>query len=206
MRRLKASMRSASDGSDFAAASACSASSIAPCSSNASARASACSAADGSSFSKNARTWLSGNAPTNCAAGRPSLNAITFGIERMLNAPAISGLSSELTLTSLTLPANSAATFSMIGPSMRQGPHHGAQKSTTTGCAFEASRTSRSNVAVVTSIGTPLRRSVVLGILPRVALDAVGRVLLGVDRDLLRGRVEQIDTDPVREAHEVDED
>src|SRR5690606_7355633 len=118
------------------------------------------------------------------------LEPITSGVVMILTAPSISGLSAELTLTSMTRPANSAATFSMIGPSVRQGPHHGAQKSTTTGCAFEASRTSGSNVAVVTSIGTPLRRSVVLGILPRVALDAVGRVLLGVDRDLLRGRVE----------------
>src|SRR5690606_30291425 len=55
-----------------------------------------------------------------------------------------------------------AATFSMIGPSVRHGPHHGAQKSTTTGIVFDASSTSRSNVAVVTSIGTPLRLPVEL--------------------------------------------
>src|SRR5690606_681897 len=157
MRSFSASTRSRSDGSDFASASACSASSTRPSSSSASARATAFSAADGNSFSKNARTWLSGSAPTNCATGRPSLNAITLGMERMLKAPAISGLSSELTLTSFTRPANSAATFSMIGPSVRHGPHHGAQKSTTTGSRLEASRTSCSNVAVVTSIDAPSR-------------------------------------------------
>jgi hypothetical protein len=36
--------------------------------------------------------------------------------------------------------------------SARQGAHHGAQKSTTTGSDFEASRTSLSNVAVLTSM------------------------------------------------------
>src|SRR5690606_39381864 len=46
----------------------------------------------------------------------------------------------------------------MVGPSVRHGLHHGAQKSTTTGSRFEASRTSCSNVAVVTSIGAPSRR------------------------------------------------
>src|SRR5690606_10756905 len=120
-------------------------------------RASACAAADGNSFSKNVRTWLSGRAPTNCAIGRPSRNAITFGIDRIFRAPETSGLSSEFSFTSFTRPAKSDATFSMIGPSVRHGPHHGAQKSTTTGIVFDASRTSRSNVAVVTSIGTPLR-------------------------------------------------
>src|SRR5690606_5342907 len=92
------------------------------------------------------------SAPTNCAAGRPSLNAITFGIERIPYAAASSGFSSEFTFTTFTRPAKSRATFSMIGVNMRHGPHHGAQKSTTTGWVLEASMTSCSKVAVVTSI------------------------------------------------------
>ena len=47
-----------------------------------------------------------------------------------------SGLSSELTLTSLTRPLNDSATFSIVGASARHGPHQGAQKSTTTGSVF----------------------------------------------------------------------
>src|SRR5262245_38241755 len=52
----------------------------------------------------------------------------------------------------------------MIGVSVRHGPHQGAQKSTTTGMVFEASRTSRSNVAGVTSMSCP---SETLGIVRR---------------------------------------
>ena len=89
----------------------------------------------------------------NWATARPSLKPMTFGIERMLNACDSSGLSSELTLTSLTRPPNASVTLSRVGPSARHGPHHGAQKSTTTGIVFEASMTSRSKVAVVTSMG-----------------------------------------------------
>src|SRR6185312_10618126 len=86
------------------------------------------------------------------AAAWPSLKAITFGIERMSNALESAFSSSELTFASLTRPAYSAATFSSTGVSALHGPHHGAQKSTTTGMALEPSMTSSSNVAVVTSI------------------------------------------------------
>src|SRR6186713_148269 len=88
----------------------------------------------------------------NCATARPPLNAMTFGIERMLKACESSGFSSELIFTSLTRPPKSCATLSRVGPSVRHGPHHGAQKSTTTGTVFEAARTSVSKVAVVTSM------------------------------------------------------
>ena len=40
---------------------------------------------------------------------------------------------------------------SSAGPSWRQGPHHSAQKSTTTGTSWERSRTSFSKVAWLTS-------------------------------------------------------
>jgi hypothetical protein len=42
--------------------------------------------------------------------------------------------------------------FSRIGPSDLQGPHHGAQKSISTGVVMEAATTSASKLAMVTSI------------------------------------------------------
>src|SRR3954471_3037295 len=68
------------------------------------------------------------------------------------NAWETAGLSSTLTLASTTWPSVSATTFSMMGPSVRHGPHHGAQRSTTTGTSLERSTTSCSKVASVTSM------------------------------------------------------
>src|ERR1700681_2632092 len=64
---------------------------------------------------------------------------------------ATSGLSSMLSLTMRTAPLAARTAFSRIGPSCLHGPHHGAQKSTTTGCSNDASTTSVIKVAVVTS-------------------------------------------------------
>ena len=50
--------------------------------------------------------------------------------------PATLGFSSVFSLTNFALPACAAATFPTTGPSMRHGPHQGAQKSTSTGCAL----------------------------------------------------------------------
>src|SRR5262249_3026004 len=68
---------------------------------------------------------------------------------------AISGFSSMLTLTSLTAPLASRTAFSSAGVSCLQGPHHGAQKSTTTGTWRDASMTS----AMKPSISLSLMRS-----------------------------------------------
>src|SRR3546814_20841144 len=62
------------------------------------------------------------------------------------------GLVSTSTFASTTFPSVSAITFSMIGPSVLHGPHHSAQRSTTTGTDFERSTTSVAKVASVTSI------------------------------------------------------
>src|SRR5690606_8117135 len=56
--------------------------------------------------------------------------------------PAIWGFSSRLILISRIAPAFSLTTFSSAGVSCRQGPHQGAQKSTSTGCSSDASMTS----------------------------------------------------------------
>src|SRR5881398_1423241 len=65
---------------------------------------------------------------------------------------AISGFSSMLSLTMRTAPLVARTVFSRIGPSCLHGPHHGAQKSTTTGASKDPSTTSAMKFAVVTSL------------------------------------------------------
>src|SRR6266508_258785 len=60
--------------------------------------------------------------------------------------------SSTSTLASTSAPSRAAASRSSVGPSIRQGPHQAAQKSTTTGSSCERASTSCSKVSVVTSI------------------------------------------------------
>src|SRR5450830_447126 len=58
-------------------------------------------------------------------------------------------------LTSLTLPLAAFTAFSRIGVSCLHGPHHGAQKSTSTGWCLDSSITSLTKPCVVVSL-TPL--------------------------------------------------
>src|SRR6185312_8508602 len=81
-----------------------------------------------------------GAAPTLMSATSPSLKIIRVGMERTPYCAAISGFSSMLSLVIFTLPASSLEISSSDGPIILQGPHHSAQKSTTTGP--EASSTS----------------------------------------------------------------
>jgi hypothetical protein len=90
-----------------------------------------------------------GAAPTLFDTTWPSLNRNSAGMPRTPRTAGLSGFSSTLTFTILTLPAYSAASSSSAGPIWRQGPHHSAQKSTTTGMADL--RTSASKVASVTA-------------------------------------------------------
>src|SRR5215207_11041537 len=73
------------------------------------------------------------------------------------NAAETWGFSSTFTFVSTTLPLVSSTTRSRVGPSCLHGPHHGAQRSTTTGVAWDRSRTSVWNVASVTSMVIPNR-------------------------------------------------
>src|SRR4051812_50094174 len=57
---------------------------------------------------------------------------------------AVAGFSSTLSFTILTLPFIDPAISSSAGPIMRQGPHHSAQKSTTTGSAHFSTSFSKS--------------------------------------------------------------
>ena len=75
--------------------------------------------------------------------------------------PGMAGCSSIFILTSLTLPLAARTAFSRTGVSCLQGPHHGAQKSISTGWRFDSSMTSFTNVWVVVSLirsGSCLRR------------------------------------------------
>src|SRR5262249_18754445 len=59
----------------------------------------------------------------------PPLNSSTAGMLLMPYFTAISGLWSVFSLPTLTLPANWSASLSIVGPSIRHGPHQTAQKS-----------------------------------------------------------------------------
>src|SRR5690242_10166504 len=72
-------------------------------------------------------------APTWVAAGWPFLNRMRVGMPRIENFGGVCGFSSTFSLTTLSLPLFSAATCSRIGAIIRHGPHHSAQKSTSTG-------------------------------------------------------------------------
>src|SRR5580765_2037413 len=74
-----------------------------------------------------------GAAPTWREASSPFLNSISVGIDMMPYLAAVFGFSSTLSLTILTLSPSWPAISSSAGAIMRQGPHHSAQKSTTTG-------------------------------------------------------------------------
>ena len=68
----------------------------------------------------------------------PPASAYTAGMPCTRKAWETCGFSSTLTLASTTLPPVSSTTFSMMGPSVRHGPHHGAHRSTTTGSRLGA--------------------------------------------------------------------
>src|SRR6202163_971559 len=74
-----------------------------------------------------------GAAPTWREASSPFLNIISVGIDMMPYFCAVAGLSSTLSLTIFTLSPSEPAISSSAGAIILQGPHHSAQKSTTTG-------------------------------------------------------------------------
>src|SRR4051812_38295365 len=81
-----------------------------------------------------------GRAPTLVAATWPWLKIISVGTPRTPYLVGTFGFSSMLILTIVTLSCSSPASSSSAGAIIRHGPHHSAQKSTTTG--FLAPKTS----------------------------------------------------------------
>ena len=76
----------------------------------------------------------------------PSRKALTAGIPWMPK-PRDAGLASVSSLASTTWPSRASAARSSSGVSGRQGPHHSAQKSTTTGLVASARRPPRRSPA-----------------------------------------------------------
>src|SRR5512133_566497 len=85
-------------------------------------------------------------------ASAPSLKRIRVGIERTWYCAAVTWFSSTLSLT-MRRSSRSCAISSSTGPTTRHGPHHGAQKSTSTGVSD--SRTSAWKLLSVTSGSAP---------------------------------------------------
>ncbi len=101
--------------------------------------------------------WAGGIAPVNSATTWPSRNAFTAGIPwtpKLADSP---WLASTSTFASSTLPARLAIAASSAGVSCRHGPHHSAQKSTTTGNSRDRSTTSVTKSDSLTSLLTAHR-------------------------------------------------
>lgn len=92
-----------------------------------------------------------GTAPITASFFSPLLKIKIVGMLRTPYWLAIEGLSSVFSLKQLSLPVYCFASSPITGWSIRQGPHHGAQNSTSTGPSV--SRTSDCHVASVT-LGT----------------------------------------------------
>src|SRR5215217_5694698 len=74
-----------------------------------------------------------GTAPTWRATSPPWRRTSRVGMPRTPRRSATRGASSTLTLTTFRRPASSCAACSTPGATTRQGPHHGAHRSTSTG-------------------------------------------------------------------------
>src|SRR3954465_6193468 len=91
-----------------------------------------------------ASSFCFGAAPTWREASSPFLNSISVGIDMMPYLAAVAGFSSTFSFTILTLPFIEPAISSSAGAIILHGPHHSAQKSTTTGSALFSTSASKS--------------------------------------------------------------
>src|ERR1700687_4343569 len=97
-----------------------------------------------------------GAAPTWREAISPPLKIISVGIDITPYFEAVFGLSSTFSFTILTLSPIVPEISSSAGAIMRQGPHHSAQKSTTTGpIALSTSASKSASETLPTAIGIP---------------------------------------------------
>ena len=71
----------------------------------------------------------------------------------------VRGLSSALSLAKVTRPSYSVARSSTIGAIARQGPHHGAQKSTITGASAPRTEVAKSPSFTVIGLDIDLQSS-----------------------------------------------
>src|SRR5689334_24094158 len=97
-----------------------------------------------------------GAAPTWREAISPPLKIIRVGIDITPYFEAVFGLSSTFSFTILTFSPIAPAISSSAGAIMRQGPHHSAQKSTTTGpFALSTSASKSASETLPTAMGIP---------------------------------------------------
>src|SRR5467141_2816268 len=97
-----------------------------------------------------------GAAPTWREAISPPLKIIRVGIDITPYFEAVFGLSSTFSLTILTLSPMAPEISSSAGAIIRQGPHHSAQKSTTTGpVALSTSASKSVSETLPTAMGIP---------------------------------------------------
>src|SRR5712672_3392373 len=95
-----------------------------------------------------------GAAPTWREAISPPLKIIRVGIDITPYFEAVLGLSSTFSFTILTLSPITPEISSSAGAIMRQGPHHSAQKSTTTGpVALSTSASKSASETLPTAMG-----------------------------------------------------
>src|SRR5712672_2732679 len=125
----------------------------------------------------------------------PFLKIISVGTDWIPYLVAVAGLSSTLSLTILTLSPSEPAISSSAGAIMRQGPHHSAQKSTTTGP--EAFNTSVSNV-VSDTLPTAIGHLVVVAARRRRSTPNVGMPLPPVKTALRRDQSSHLGVHEVR--------
>src|ERR1700736_5260694 len=86
-----------------------------------------------SACSINLRIAGAGIAPAWRPTSNPDLKSAMVGMAGMRNFFATGGNFSVSTLMTSHFPASSEATFRISGATILHGPHHGAQKSTSTG-------------------------------------------------------------------------
>ena len=70
--------------------------------------------------------------PTSVSASWPFLKISSVGMPRIMKRPGTFGFSSTFSLATVARPSNSPASASTVGARRRHGPHHSAQKSTST--------------------------------------------------------------------------
>lgn len=99
-------------------------------------------------------SWDLDTAPTLVASSMPSLNSSKVGIPRTLNIGGVLGLSSTLSLATLSRPAYSVEISSSNGAIILHGPHHSAQQSTMTGIVLLRTSSSKDSSVICTIFAT----------------------------------------------------
>src|SRR5215204_489973 len=106
------------------------------------------------SSSKADSTISLGSAPTTALGCSPGSKNAMVGMLETPKWPASAVSASTSTFATFTEPSYSAAIWSMTGATCLHGPHHAAQKSTSTGTS--EFKTSSSKVSTVTAMGSDI--------------------------------------------------